>query len=201
MSGAEGACEAFEVDITASVFGSCKCGFVKVEHSDAAQTASPPLSRKSSTRNEVAEAAQDKPTPAPRVDDGSEDESGQGHGACEAFEVDITASVFGSCKCGFVKGDHSEVAQTATPPLSRKSSAMQMVPEPAAEPERTQPAPTPARRPAAPESDVSSMPVAMGHEVDEATEDDVADEDVASSGASSPCNGYVVDMAGKLVRN
>ena len=33
-------------------------------------------------------------------------------GACKSFTIDLTASGFGVCKCGFKKGEHGDSAQS-----------------------------------------------------------------------------------------
>ena len=106
------ACEAYEVDIVAG-FGLCTCGLHKAEHSENAQ-----LPRKSSNPNSNDHYI------FINADDNTDDDSSDSKPACEAYEVDVVAG-FGLCKCGLLKAEHSDNAQSP-----RKSSNPKKMPVP-----------------------------------------------------------------------
>ncbi|KAH9256944.1 hypothetical protein BASA81_004765 [Batrachochytrium salamandrivorans] len=101
-------CAAYELDLQAAKFGTCKCGQAKTAHTREALNAKPQHSsgvhRASVTAHE---------------EDDSVEESGPK--ACDAFELDMSAAEFGTCKCGFKKTLHSKDALFAKPPTSRPS--------------------------------------------------------------------------------
>ena len=84
---ATAACSSFRVDVTADKFGQCKCGYQKIEHSDAATDTS------RGTAAQVLFVAVQK----------------EASGACSSYEIDLTAESFGQCKCGMPKVAHKEI--------------------------------------------------------------------------------------------
>lgn len=136
-------CAAYELDLQAAKFGTCKCGQAKTAHTREALNAKP---QHSSGVHRSSVTAHD--------DDDSAGDSGPK--ACDAFELDMSAAEFGTCKCGFKKTLHSKDALFAKPPTSRPSK-----PAPAFAQAKTVAAPAPVapKAVAAPKAVVAPVPV------------------------------------------
>ena len=105
-------CASYRVDLAASRFGQCTCGFLKGEHASSpgrgrSRSTSPtraeddhrPLSEKSTARVQ--------PTGAPLNAREPKADRGETAAACENFKMDTGAPDFEQCLCGFMKSDHS----------------------------------------------------------------------------------------------
>jgi hypothetical protein len=118
---ADGECTQYQIDMTASAFGQCKCGKPKSEHSDAALKGG----NRTSTMGRPT-----TPPPAATATPAS-------NGECEQYQIDMSASAFGQCKCGKPKGEHSDAALKGgkrTPrPVSPPAPATTAAPASAAE--------------------------------------------------------------------
>ena len=96
-----GACDEYRVDMTASRFGDCKCGFPKSAHKESAvRTGARP---RGTTAIEKTAFFKKK----------VEDDLGEWAQACDEYRVDMTAARFGDCKCGFPKSAHKATAVCA----------------------------------------------------------------------------------------
>jgi len=84
------ACEHYQVNMQAAEFGLCTCGFPKAAHG---KTGKP---RGSDLKKPAPPAA----PPAPAVE--------YEPGACEHYQVDTTATEFGTCVCGWKKSEHGK---------------------------------------------------------------------------------------------
>jgi len=121
------ACEHYDLDMTAARFGDCKCGHTRAEHSQASLHAGPVHHEK------AAPAAHEAP-------------EGDYHGPCDAFNVDMQATEFGLCKCGFKKIDHGKPKELF---MTKKDGPHPPPPKPAAAapPPAAVPPPAPPSRP------------------------------------------------------
>jgi hypothetical protein len=123
---AKRACEAYDVDLAATEYGMCKCGFKKSDHVQSAAFRAAPRPLASAYHPESkpiekkpvvlvdqrsASLASVPSVAAPEEEHGEDD----GKHPCDAFDVDLLAKEFGTCKCGFKKSAHSKSAQLAQP--------------------------------------------------------------------------------------
>jgi len=116
------ACDAYEVNLAATEYGMCKCGFKKNEHVQSAAYRAAPRALGAVYHPEV-KVPEKKPislvdtsSPMHPSAETQEDESTESKAVpCDAFEVDLQAKEFGTCKCGFKKAQHSKSAQLAAP--------------------------------------------------------------------------------------
>ena len=99
------ACDNYRIDMAATRFGDCKCGFPKAAHTI---TTSAAPARPSGGSGRVKAIARQS----------SVDDAGQ---ACDNYRIDMAAARFGDCKCGFPKVAHK--APAAAPQLSKTASA------------------------------------------------------------------------------
>lgn len=109
-------CDHYRVDMTATRFGDCVCGQPKAAHSEAATVGGGPAP--------VGLSTHDKPTDLRHPKSGGgraarlaaqrkhiTDKMESTFGACDAYRVDMTATRFGDCKCGYPKAQHSLTSQ------------------------------------------------------------------------------------------
>lgn len=98
------------MDVSASEFGSCKCGFKKAEHGkrrdnflkkNPGAPVPPPRASDLSKLSIATPAAAAPPPPAPV----SRAKPVVNQGPCRSYTVDLTGK-FGHCKCGFSREDH-----------------------------------------------------------------------------------------------
>mmetsp|Transcript_14004 Transcript_14004/g.22688 ORF Transcript_14004/g.22688 Transcript_14004/m.22688 type:complete len:262 (+) Transcript_14004:347-1132(+) len=83
-------CDNYRVDIDAPTFGTCKCGWPKMAHESKPENkAAEALSKLHHDKTEVAPAS---------------------GGPCMNFRLDVTASEFGMCKCGYRQSEHKAKA-------------------------------------------------------------------------------------------
>mmetsp|Transcript_28787 Transcript_28787/g.57895 ORF Transcript_28787/g.57895 Transcript_28787/m.57895 type:complete len:492 (+) Transcript_28787:182-1657(+) len=87
---ATAACNDFDIDLLATEFGQCKCGCPKSEH-------------------DVKESGPGRTTGKAAFVAIAKEESG----ACESYAIDMLASAFGQCKCGFPKRAHPSPEEIA----------------------------------------------------------------------------------------
>lgn len=78
-------CNNYQLDMNASSFGACKCGWGKADHGKGISKPAPP----------PASVSPPPPPGPPPV-----------RKPCDFFVADVTASEFGMCTCGFRKADH-----------------------------------------------------------------------------------------------
>jgi hypothetical protein len=89
-----GPCNRFRIDMAATTFNMCKCGYKKEAH-----TASTPVRDRSPPATRVALVSEEARASAAT-------RGGKGDAPCDTFRLDLTAG-FGVCKCGFKKGEHA----------------------------------------------------------------------------------------------
>lgn len=110
-----GPCDSFALDLTASEFGSCRCGFKKSDHASGARLRSQP------------KHLGDTYHPPPKIVESRPDEDDEPQvEACMSYEIDMSAKEFGTCKCGQKKTAHSRAALN-TPPKPRSSGGFASV--------------------------------------------------------------------------
>eukprot|EP00924_Labyrinthula_sp_SR-Ha-C_P016843 snap_masked-scaffold_6-processed-gene-16.30-mRNA-1 protein AED:0.10 eAED:0.14 QI:0/-1/0/1/-1/1/1/0/241 len=87
----DSACNKFRLDVSASEFGMCKCGYKRAEHEGEKENkAKAALDRlKASNADQMKDLI---PTDGP----------------CNNYRVDVSAAEFGTCHCGFKKEDHKK---------------------------------------------------------------------------------------------
>lgn len=146
-------CTRYELDVSGKRFGDCKCGHAKTEHSDAALH------------------APHQPAQAPAAAAAAPVVQEQYHGPCDHFNVDISASEFGLCKCGFKKIDHGKPKEQFT---TKSADAAPIKPAPSPPPVEKPPAS--AEKPPAPPSRHA--------------------EAAEHKKAAQPCNHFEIDVTG-----
>ena len=146
------ACSNYQLDMTAARFGDCKCGFPKMDHvrtggvstadhvsastansqSKFAPTPAREPNRVTGPTSKVVQRAVTAPVIQPEftADVSSNNDAG---GACDNYELDMTAARFGDCKCGFPKRDHVG-KPSVTAAISGRSSAHVTLPAPSPQP-------------------------------------------------------------------
>lgn len=85
-------CKNYRVDTKAVKFGDCKCGWAKTDHIAKGENKAAKALRKLQSKSNVA----------------TDEPAGSGDSPCQHFRIDVTASSFGMCKCGFSQSDHGE---------------------------------------------------------------------------------------------
>lgn len=94
IGGGAGPCQNYRVDLTATGFAICKCGYPRDAHGEKQENrASQVLSNFRKTQTSA----------------GGGDSLSNGSGKpCKLYRIDVTAQRFGDCKCGFPKDAHVE---------------------------------------------------------------------------------------------
>eukprot|EP00924_Labyrinthula_sp_SR-Ha-C_P016812 snap_masked-scaffold_6-processed-gene-15.61-mRNA-1 protein AED:0.36 eAED:0.36 QI:0/-1/0/1/-1/1/1/0/236 len=89
-------CHNFRLDTTSAAFGMCKCGFPRAQHGlkreNKAASMLTNLKHKNDERRKGTSNDYDISEPGDR--------------ACNKFRLDVSASEFGMCKCGYKRAEH-----------------------------------------------------------------------------------------------
>lgn len=103
ISKSSGPCGKFRLDVTASEFGTCKCGFKQKDHN----------------QKEINKAQQALERLKSSNLDKYRDSAMSADGPCDNYRVDVAASEFATCLCGYKRDDHIKKEENKASKLLR----------------------------------------------------------------------------------